>query len=86
MIIDLKPVKDYLNAELHAYMTATQEPPILEILYVGDDLRDIQAGKSAGMKTIAVRWGYLGVDDPIETWGADWIIDAPTELIDICST
>jgi len=58
--------------------------PEAACLYVGDDLRDIQAGRAAGMKTVAVRWGYLGVDTPIEQWGADWIIDTPEELLDIC--
>jgi phosphoglycolate phosphatase-like HAD superfamily hydrolase len=29
-------------------------------LYVGDDRRDIQAGRAAGMVTVAVRYGYLG--------------------------
>jgi phosphoglycolate phosphatase len=43
-------------------------------LYVGDDLRDIQAGRAVGMPTIAVRYGYLGNSGPIETWGADHVI------------
>jgi hypothetical protein len=38
-------------------------------LYVGDDLRDIQAGRAAGMATVAVRYGYLGDGDPIESLG-----------------
>lgn len=49
-------------------------------VYVGDDLRDIVAGKAAGMRTVAVSYGYLGVDQPIETWGADEIIHSPDEL------
>lgn len=53
-------------------------------LYVGDDLRDVQAGQAAGMETVAVRWGYLGVDTPIEQWGADWIIDTPDQLLGLC--
>jgi phosphoglycolate phosphatase-like HAD superfamily hydrolase len=44
-------------------------------LYVGDDLRDIQAGRAAGMVTVAVRYGYLGDGDPIESWGADHVVD-----------
>jgi 2-phosphoglycolate phosphatase len=44
-------------------------------LYVGDDLRDIQAGRAAGMVTVAVRYGYLGDGDPIENWGADHVVD-----------
>lgn len=55
-----------------------------QALYVGDDLRDIQAGKAAGMPTAAAAWGYLGLDDPIASWGADWIIDTPVALLDLC--
>ncbi len=51
-------------------------------VYVGDDARDIQAGKAAGMPTVAVRWGYLGQGEPIEAWGADAIFDRPSQLLD----
>ena len=50
-------------------------------LYVGDDSRDAQAGSAAGMRTVAVTWGYLGLGDPIDAWGADHIIDAPSEVL-----
>jgi phosphoglycolate phosphatase len=50
-------------------------------IYVGDDLRDVQAGRAAGMPTVAVRWGYLGAGEPIEAWGADHIIDSPADLL-----
>jgi phosphoglycolate phosphatase len=42
-------------------------------LYVGDDLRDIQAGRAAGMRTLAAAWGYLGAGGAVEEWGADAI-------------
>ena len=51
-----------------------------ECLYVGDDLRDIEAGRAAGMKTVAAAYGYCGCDEPVNTWGADYIIDHPSEL------
>lgn len=50
-------------------------------LYVGDDLRDVQAGRAAGMATVAAAYGYLGHGDPIETWGADHLIAHPRELL-----
>lgn len=50
-------------------------------LYVGDDLRDVQAGRAAGMGTVAVAWGYLGQGEPIEAWGADHLINLPSELL-----
>lgn len=52
-------------------------------LYVGDDLRDIEAGKAAGMKTVAVTYGYATQEDPPHQWNADFIINHPSELIDI---
>lgn len=51
-----------------------------QCIYVGDDERDIQAGRSAGMKTIAVRYGYLNGSSP-DDWGADAVIDTPMEII-----
>jgi phosphoglycolate phosphatase len=53
-----------------------------ECIYVGDDARDILAGRAAGMPTVAVRWGYLGDGEPIEAWGADVVVDTPSQLID----
>ena len=52
-----------------------------ECWYVGDDLRDVQAGRAAGMTTIAAAWGYLGINEPIDTWGAHHIIQSPDELL-----
>ena len=49
--------------------------------YVGDDLRDVQAGRAAGMTTVAAAWGYLGEGDSIEAWGADHIVQSPAELL-----
>lgn len=50
-------------------------------LYVGDDLRDVQAGRAAGVRTVAAAYGYLGDTDPVENWGADHIIHAPDGLL-----
>ena len=47
--------------------------------YVGDDLRDIQAGRAAGMVTVAAGWGYCGPNEPLG-WGADWIAATPQDL------
>ena len=49
--------------------------------YVGDDLRDVQAGHAAGMLTVAVRWGYLGFGEPIEAWGAHHIAATPADIL-----
>jgi phosphoglycolate phosphatase len=52
-----------------------------ECVYVGDDLRDVQAGRSAGMATLVAAWGYLGQSEPIDAWGADAVIEYPSALL-----
>jgi phosphoglycolate phosphatase len=48
-------------------------------VYIGDDLRDIQAGKAAGMATIAAGWGYAPQGEPYY-WGADLVALTPAKL------
>lgn len=50
-------------------------------LYVGDDERDIVAGRAAGMRTVAASYGYLGEKAQISSWGADLHIDSPLKLL-----
>lgn len=50
-------------------------------IFIGDAHVDILAGKAAGMKTIAVRYGYHSPQDPIEHWQADAIVSTPQELM-----
>ena len=50
-------------------------------LYVGDDLRDVQAGRAAGMGTAAAAWGYLGAGESIEAWGADHLLHSADQLL-----
>ncbi|TDP63008.1 phosphoglycolate phosphatase [Roseateles toxinivorans] len=50
-------------------------------IYVGDDERDILAGRAAGMRTVAAAWGYLGQGAPIHEWGADLTIESPQALL-----
>ena len=52
-----------------------------DCISVGDDLRDVQAGRAAGMATVAVHWGYLGEGESIEDWGADHLVQTPNELL-----
>lgn len=52
-------------------------------IYVGDDERDVQAGHAAGMPVVVARYGYLGNGTPLEQWGADGFVDAPTDLLDV---
>lgn len=64
---------------LHACHTLNADPS--RSFYLGDDIRDILAGSAAGMGTIAVRYGYLGVGQAIESWQADAIVNNPLEVL-----
>ena len=52
-----------------------------DCIYVGDDLRDIQAGKAAGMRTVAACYGYLGPEADVDAWGADAQVNSPLDLL-----
>lgn len=51
-----------------------------DMLFVGDDARDIEAGRAAGCKTAAVTYGYIHPEDNPRHWGADVVVDHPLEL------
>lgn len=65
---------------LEAARRAEVEPQ--HCVYVGDDLRDVQAGHAAGMAALVAAWGYLGLGEPIEAWGADAVLRHPEQLLD----
>ena len=52
------------------------------VVYVGDDLRDAQAARAAGMAMVAATWGYLGLGEPVHSWGADVLMDSPSQLLE----
>lgn len=52
-----------------------------QCIYVGDDERDIVAGKAAGMPTVAASYGYLGAHTDTAAWKADTEIKSPLELL-----
>jgi phosphoglycolate phosphatase len=53
-----------------------------DCVYVGDDLRDVLAGRAAGMATVAATYGYLGSVD-VKDWGADSHIETPLALLSL---
>lgn len=57
------------------------EVPPAACLYVGDDERDIVAGRAAGMFTVAARYGYLGERAETAHWGAHAEVNFPLELL-----
>jgi len=50
-------------------------------VYVGDDERDMMAGKAAGMRTVAAVYGYLGAQADTGRWNADASIPSPKDLL-----
>ena len=52
------------------------------VLYIGDHIRDIEAGNAAGMPTILAAYGYIPAEDQknLKAWGADYIVDTPKQL------
>jgi len=53
-------------------------------VYVGDDRRDIDAARAAGIRSIAAGWGYLGADEPA-SWDADHLVATPADLAQLLS-
>ena len=51
-----------------------------QVLFIGDDARDIESGRAAGCRTAAVSYGYIHPEDNARNWGADVVVDHPSEL------
>ena len=49
-------------------------------VFVGDHVRDIQAGRNAGMQTIAASYGYIEAHDDAAAWGANVIAASADEI------
>ncbi|MAF84693.1 MAG: phosphoglycolate phosphatase [Gammaproteobacteria bacterium] len=52
-------------------------------MYVGDASRDIEAGRAAGMTTVAATYGFIMPDDDPGAWRADHYVDNPVDLINL---
>ncbi|MFD1739037.1 HAD-IA family hydrolase [Bacillus salitolerans] len=53
-----------------------------DIIYVGDEHRDIIASKNSGVKSIWVGWGYDSID-AIESVVPDFIVQSPLEILEV---
>lgn len=71
--------KPHPDSLLHASQLIGIEPA--QCLYVGDDLRDIQAANAAGMRGVVALYGYLGVDPQPLTWPAAAFVDSPAQIV-----
>jgi len=59
--------------------------PPADCVYVGDDLRDVQAARAAAMPVLAAGWGYLGEGADPRTWDADAVLSHPREVLELIS-
>ena len=75
MVLNAKPASDSLMKA-----AKTIQCPPDNIIYVGDDERDIIAGREAGMITVAANFGFINDQINIYSWKADLIIDNPLSL------
>jgi N-acetyl-D-muramate 6-phosphate phosphatase len=66
-------------------LLASQQIGVLarDCVYVGDDERDILAGRAARMRTIAAGWGYMGDKPDPRDWAADVIVKTPSDLVSL---
>ena len=55
-------------------------------IYVGDDERDIQAGRAAGIRTVAAGYGYLDPQMDASAWAPDAVIARPLDLLQLLAS
>lgn len=55
-------------------------------LYIGDDLRDVQAARAAGMVPVVAAYGFCGDSVPPQEWGGDVLIESPLDLLPLIGT
>tara|TARA_B100000035_G_scaffold311888_1_gene322249 strand:- start:5760 stop:6437 length:678 start_codon:yes stop_codon:yes gene_type:complete len=75
MVLNAKPACDSLMKAVEIVQTSIENT-----IYMGDDERDIIAGKKAGMITVAANFGFISDETNINSWEADIIIDDPMSL------
>ncbi len=75
---DLNIAKPDPRPLLHACQQVGADPA--GCIYVGDHLRDIEAGKAAGMKTIAASYGYIEDPASVPEWQADYLLEKSAEI------
>ncbi len=52
-----------------------------DCIYIGDDQRDIDSARAAGVRSIVALWGYRREDDPPEAWGGDLMLSSVRDLL-----
>ncbi|MDP0995478.1 HAD family hydrolase, partial [Klebsiella pneumoniae] len=52
-------------------------------IFLGDDQRDVQAGRAAGTRTVIAAWGYIEDPRQLHHWGGDRVIERFGQLFDL---
>ena len=50
-----------------------------QIIYIGDETRDIEAAQKSGIKVVAVTWGYNSAK-VLASYSPDYLVHSPVEL------
>ena len=80
-LVELLDMKIYSEEVLKESLEKTGFKPT-ETLYVGDDFRDAQAARNAGMRFAAAAYGYLGLVNDVSSWQADCVLETPLQIIE----
>jgi len=56
-----------------------------DVIYIGDEIRDIEACKKIWVKIIAVSWGFNS-KEALHKYNPDYLVDTPQELLEITKT
>tara|TARA_B100001167_G_scaffold89297_1_gene54086 strand:+ start:7 stop:663 length:657 start_codon:yes stop_codon:yes gene_type:complete len=76
---NIKPDPEPLNLAL----SKLQYKDLNRCYYIGDSKKDIQSARSAGIRSIACSYGYrIDSDNPL-SWGAEYCINKPNEIMEI---
>jgi phosphoglycolate phosphatase len=85
---NLEPYFDFVHSELNIFgkdkallsLLRQHQMPIEESLYVGDEMRDIEACKKIKLDCVSAAWG-LNSAKALKEYGAQWIVNKPEEII-----
>jgi len=90
VVHDLAPFFDFVHSELNIFgkdkallsLLRQYKMPIEESVYVGDEMRDIEACKKINLDCISVTWGLNSVKS-LQKYGAKWIATKPQDIVDL---
>jgi len=90
---ELAPFFDFVHSELNIFgkdrallsLLKQNKMPIAESIYVGDEIRDIEACKKIKLDCISVGWGLNSVD-ALHKYGAQWVVTKPQEIVELVTS